>query len=284
MIKFIGILNSKLIKSRGLISKKKNSRLPAAGKDRDIIMSGHSKWSTIKRKKGANDAARAKVFTKIGRELAVAVKQGGPDPNVNSKLKDIIAKAKQNNVPGDNIDRMLKKAAGETDTANYEEIIYEGYGPSGVAVVVEALTDNRNRTAGEVRHYFDKAGGNMGTQGSVTFMFGREGVIVIEKEDVDPDKLMEDALEAGATDFLTDDQDIFEIRTEPNDVGAIREELEGKGYHIISSEPAYIPSTTVRLESEEDMQKMARMIEMFEENDDVQNIWHNWENEDEYEG
>ncbi len=284
MIKFIGILNSKLIKSRGLISKKTNYRLPAAGKDRDIIMSGHSKWSTIKRKKGANDAARAKVFTKIGRELAVAVKQGGPDPNVNSKLKDIIAKAKQNNVPGDNIDRMLKKAAGETDTANYEEIIYEGYGPSGVAVVVEALTDNRNRTAGEVRHYFDKAGGNMGTQGSVTFMFGREGVIVIEKEDVDPDKLMEDALEAGATDFLTDDQDIFEIRTEPNDVGAIREELEGKGYHIISSEPAYIPSTTVRLESEEDMQKMARMIEMFEENDDVQNIWHNWENEDEYEG
>lgn len=284
MIKFIGILNSKLIKSRGLISKKINSRLPAAGKDRDIIMSGHSKWSTIKRKKGANDAARAKVFTKIGRELAVAVKQGGPDPNVNSKLKDIIAKAKQNNVPGDNIDRMLKKAAGETDTANYEEIIYEGYGPSGVAVVVEALTDNRNRTAGEVRHYFDKAGGNMGTQGSVTFMFGREGVIVIEKEDVDPDKLMEDALEAGATDFLTDDQDIFEIRTEPNDVGAIREELEGKGYHIVSSEPAYIPSTTVRLESEEDMQKMARMIEMFEENDDVQNIWHNWENEDEYEG
>lgn len=284
MIKFIGILNSKLIKSRGLISKKTNFRLPAAGKDRDIIMSGHSKWSTIKRKKGANDAARAKVFTKIGRELAVAVKQGGPDPNVNSKLKDIIAKAKQNNVPGDNIDRMLKKAAGETDTANYEEIIYEGYGPSGVAVVVEALTDNRNRTAGEVRHYFDKAGGNMGTQGSVTFMFGREGVIVIEKEDVDPDKLMEDALEAGATDFLTDDQDIFEIRTEPNDVGAIREELEGKGYHIVSSEPAYIPSTTVRLESEEDMQKMARMIEMFEENDDVQNIWHNWENEDEYEG
>ena len=159
-------------------------------------MSGHSKWSTIKRKKGANDAARAKVFTKIGRELAVAVKQGGPDPSVNTKLKDIIAKAKQNNVPGDNIDRMLKKAAGETDTANYEEIIYEGYGPSGVAVVVEALTDNRNRTAGEVRHYFDKAGGNMGTQGSVTFMFNRQGVIVIEREDVDEDQLMEDALEA----------------------------------------------------------------------------------------
>ena len=218
-------------------------------------MSGHSKWSTIKRKKGANDAARAKVFTKIGRELAVAVKQGGPDPSVNTKLKDIIAKAKQNNVPGDNIDRMLKKAAGETDTANYEEIVYEGYGPSGVAVVVEALTDNRNRTAGEVRHYFDKAGGNMGTQGSVTFMFSRQGVIVI-----------------------------VEIRTEPNDVGAVRDELEGKGYKILSSEPAYIPTTYTRLESQDDMMKMARMIEMFEDNDDVQNIWHNWENEDEYEG
>lgn len=247
-------------------------------------MSGHSKWSTIKRKKGANDAARAKVFTKIGRELAVAVKQGGPDPSVNTKLKDIIAKAKQNNVPGDNIDRMLKKAAGETDTANYEEIIYEGYGPSGVAVVVEALTDNRNRTAGEVRHYFDKAGGNMGTQGSVTFMFNRQGAIVIEREDVDEDQLMEDALEAGAADFLTDDTDIFEIRTEPNDVGAVRDELEGKGYQILSSEPAYIPTTYTRLESQDDMMKMARMIEMFEDNDDVQNIWHNWENEDEYEG
>jgi YebC/PmpR family DNA-binding regulatory protein len=203
---------------------------------------------------------------------------------VKPKLKDIIAKAKQNNVPGDNIDRMLKKAAGETDTANYEEIIYEGYGPSGVAVVVEALTDNRNRTAGEVRHYFDKAGGNMGTQGSVTFMFNRQGVIVIEREDVDEDQLMEDALEAGAADFLTDDTDIFEIRTEPNDVGAVRDELEGKGYKILSSEPAYIPTTYTRLESQDDMMKMARMIEMFEDNDDVQNIWHNWENEDEYEG
>ena len=219
-------------------------------------MSGHNKWSTIKRKKGANDAARAKVFTK----------------------------AKQNNVPNDNIDRMLKKAAGESDSTNFEEIVYEGYGPSGIAVVVEALTDNRNRTASEVRHYFDKAGGNMGTPGSVTFMFDRQGVIVIEKEDVDEDQLMEDALEAGASDFLTDEEDIFEIRTEPNDVGAIRDELEGKGYHIISSEAAYIPQTYTRLESEEDMKNMARMIDMFEENDDVQNIWHNWENEDEYEG
>ena len=247
-------------------------------------MSGNNKWSTIKRKKGANDEARAKVFTKIGRELAVAVKNGGPDPNNNAKLRDVIAKAKQNNVPNDNIDRMLKKAAGESDSTNFEEIVYEGYGPSGIAVVVEALTDNRNRTASEVRHYFDKAGGNMGTPGSVTFMFDRQGVIVIEKEDVDEDQLMEDALEAGASDFLTDEEDIFEIRTEPNDVGAIRDELEGKGYHIISSEAAYIPQTYTRLESEEDMKNMARMIDMFEENDDVQNIWHNWENEDEYEG
>ena len=179
---------------------------------------------------------------------------------------------------------MLKKAAGESDSTNFEEIVYEGYGPSGIAVVVEALTDNRNRTASEVRHYFDKAGGNMGTPGSVTFMFDRQGVIVIEKEDVDEDQLMEDTLEAGASDFLTDEEDIFEIRTEPNDVGAIRDELEGKGYHIISSEAAYIPQTYTRLESEEDMKNMARMIDMFEENDDVQNIWHNWENEDEYEG
>ncbi|MCC8016088.1 MAG: YebC/PmpR family DNA-binding transcriptional regulator [Clostridiales bacterium] len=242
-------------------------------------MSGHSKWSTIKRKKGANDAARAKVFTKIGRELSVAVKNGGADPSINTKLKDVIAKAKQNNVPNDNIERMLKKAAGENGGADYEEIIYEGYGPSGVAVVVEALTDNRNRTAGEVRHYFDKAGGNMGTSGSVTFMFTREGVILIEKEDVDEDTLMMDALDAGATDFITDDDDVFEIRTEANDVGAIRDDLENKGYKIISSEPAYIPATYTRLESKEDMQKMSRMIEMFEENDDVQAIWHNCENE-----
>jgi len=247
-------------------------------------MSGHSKWSTIKRKKGANDAARAKVFTKIGRELAVAVKNGGPDPNNNAKLKDVIAKAKQNNVPNDNIERMLKKAAGDSDNTNYEEIVYEGYGPSGVAVVVEALTDNRNRTAGEVRHAFDKAGGNMGNPGSVTFMFSRQGVIIIEKEDVDEDQLMEDALESGATDFLTDEEDIFEIRCEANDVTVIREELEAKGYTVVSSEPAYIPSTYTRLESEDDMKKMARMLDMFDDNDDVQNVFHNWENEDEYEG
>lgn len=247
-------------------------------------MSGHNKWSTIKRKKGANDAARAKVFTKIGRELAVAVKNGGPDPNNNAKLRDVIAKAKQNNVPNDNIDRMLKKAAGDSDNANYEEIVYEGYGPSGVAVIVEALTDNRNRTAGEVRHYFDKAGGNMGNPGSVTFMFSREGVILIEKEDVDEETLMMEAIEAGATDFIADDEDVFEIRTDANEVGAIRDALEAKGFKTISSEPAYIPSTLTALENETDINKMGKMIEMFEENEDVQNIWHNWANEDDYEG
>lgn len=247
-------------------------------------MSGHNKWSTIKRKKGANDAARAKVFTKIGRELAVAVKNGGPDPNNNSKLKDVIAKAKQNNVPNDNIERMLKKAAGDSNGADYEEIVYEGYGPSGVAVIVEALTDNRNRTAGEVRHYFDKAGGNMGNPGSVTFMFSREGVIFIEKEDVDEETLMMEAIEAGATDFISDDEDVFEIRTDANEVGAIRDALEEKGFKAISSEPAYIPSTLTALENETDINKMGKMIEMFEENEDVQNIWHNWANEDDYEG
>lgn len=247
-------------------------------------MSGHNKWSTIKRKKGANDAARAKVFTKIGRELAVAVKNGGPDPNNNAKLRDVIAKAKQNNVPNDNIDRMLKKAAGDSDNANYEEIVYEGYGPSGVAVIVEALTDNRNRTAGEVRHYFDKAGGNMGNPGSVTFMFSREGVILIEKEDVDEETLMMEAIEAGATDFIADDEDVFEIRTDANEVGAIRDALEAKGFKTISSEPAYIPSTLTALENETDINKMGKMIEMFEENEDVQNVWHNWANEDDYEG
>lgn len=242
-------------------------------------MSGHSKWSTIKRKKEKTDGQRAKIFTKIGRELAVAVRDGGPDPTVNSKLRDVIAKAKQNNVPNDNIDRIIKKAAGDGNADNYEEIIYEGYGPSGVAVIVETLTDNRNRTAGEVRHYFDKFGGNMGTSGSVTFMFSRQGVIIIEKEDVDEEKLMEDALEAGAVDFITDD-DVFEIRTEANDCSAIRQDLEAKGYTLVSSEVEYIPSTYTSLTSEEDITNMSKMLEMFEENDDVQAVWHNWENEE----
>ncbi|MDO4153649.1 MAG: YebC/PmpR family DNA-binding transcriptional regulator [Candidatus Fimenecus sp.] len=245
-------------------------------------MSGHSKWSTIKRKKEKTDNARAKVFTKIGREIAVAVKAGGPDPAANSKLKDVIAKAKANNVPNDNIDRIIKKAAGEGNADNYEDVVYEGYGPSGIAVIIEALTDNRNRTAADVRHAFDKFGGNMGTSGCVSFMFSRQGVIIIEKEDIDEDKLMEDALEAGASDFLSDG-DVYEIRTEPNDMGLVRDDLEAKGYKFLSAEVEYIPSTYTKLTDPDDIQNMGRMLEMFDESDDIQEVYHNWENEDDYE-
>ena len=245
-------------------------------------MSGHSKWSTIKRKKEKTDNARAKVFTKIGREISVAVKAGGPDPAANSKLKDVIAKAKAANVPNDNIERIIKKAAGEGNADNYENIVYEGYGPSGIAVIIEALTDNRNRTAADVRHAFDKFGGNMGTTGCVFFMFSRQGVILIEKEDIDEDKLMEDALEAGASDFLTDG-DVYEIRTEPNDMGLVRDDLEAKGYKYISAEVAYIPSTYTKLTNPDDIQNMGRMLEMFDESDDIQEVYHNWENEEDYE-
>ena len=244
-------------------------------------MSGHNKWSTIKRKKEKTDGARAKVFTKIGREIAVAVKQGGPDPNNNSKLKDIIAKAKAANVPNDNIERIIKKAAGADDGKEYEAITYEGYGPSGIAVIVETLTDNRNRTAGDVRHYFDKYGGNMGQSGCVSFLFTRQGVLVVEAEDIDEEQLMEDALEAGASDFLTDEEDVYVIRTEPNDLGAVRDDLDAKGYKFISAEVEYIPSTYTRLTDEDDIKNMTKMLEMFEDNDDVQDVWHNWENEDE---
>ena len=239
-------------------------------------MSGHSKWSTIKRKKEKTDQQRAKVFTKIGRELAVVVKTGGPDPNVNSKLKDVIAKAKAANVPNDNIDRIIKKAAGEGDASNYEDIVYEGYGPSGVAVIVETLTDNRNRTAGDLRHYFDKFGGNMGQPGSVTFMFNRQGVITIDAEGLDEDTVMEAALEAGAEDFNAEDG-IFEIITAPNDMGSVRDALEKAGYSFLTAEVAYVPTTTTQLTDPDDVVKMEKLIDMLEENDDVQDIWHNWE-------
>ena len=243
-------------------------------------MSGHSKWSTIKRKKEKTDNQRAKIFTKIGREIAVVVREGGPDPASNSKLKDVIAKAKANNVPNDNIERIIKKASGETGGNNYEEIMYEGYGPSGIAVIVETLTDNRNRTAGEMRHYFDKNKGNMGQQGCVSFMFTRYGVIVIEQEDTDEEKLMEDALEAGAVDFLSDDEDVFVIRTEPNDLGAVRDDLEAKGYTFVSAQVEYIPSTETELTNEDDLKCMGKLLEMLEDNDDVQNVWHNLANEE----
>ena len=244
-------------------------------------MSGHNKWSTIKRKKEKTDGARAKVFTKIGREIAVAVRDGGPDPSSNSKLKDIIAKAKAANVPNDNIERIIKKASGETDGASYEQITYEGYGPSGIAVIVETLTDNRNRTAGDVRHYFDKYGGNMGQSGCVSFMFTRYGVILVESEDVDEEALMEAALEAGAVDFITEDEAVFEIRTEPNDLGAVRDSLEAAGYTFVVAEVQYVPSTYTALTNEDDIKNKNKMLEMSEDIDDVQEVWHNWENPDE---
>ena len=245
-------------------------------------MSGHNKWSTIKQKKGKNDAARAKVFTKIGRELIVAIRDGGSaDPNVNSKLRDCIAKAKADNVPNDNIERIIKKAASSSEGDNYESVTYEGYGPSGIAVIVEALTDNRNRTAGEVRHYFDKFGGNMGTPGCVGFMFSKKGVLVVEREDFDKDEdtVMEEALEAGASDFEAD-EDIFTIYTEPDDFSAIRDDLAAKGYEFVSAEVEEVPSTYTKIEDEETKAKMQKMLDMFEENDDIQNVWHNWEMED----
>lgn len=245
-------------------------------------MSGHNKWSTIKQKKGKNDAARAKVFTKIGRELIVAIREGGSaDPSVNSKLKDCIAKAKANNVPNDNIERIIKKAASGGDCANYEAVTYEGYGPNGVAVIVEALTDNRNRTAGEVRHYFDKFGGNMGTQGCVSFMFTKKGVLVIEREDLDKDEdtVMSDALEYGASDFEAD-EDVFTIYTEPEDFSAVRDDLEKAGYTFVSAELEMVPSTYTKIDDEDAKTKMQKMLDMFEDNEDIQNVWHNWEMED----
>ena len=241
-------------------------------------MSGHNKWSTIKQKKGKNDAARAKVFTKIGRELMVAIRDGGSaDPSVNSKLRDCIAKAKAANVPNDNIERAIKKAQGG-EGANYESVTYEGYGPCGVAVIVEALTDNRNRTAGEVRHYFDKFGGNMGTPGCVGFLFEKKGVLIIEREDLekDEDTVMEDALEAGAADFEAD-EDIFTVYTEPDDLSAIRDDLAAKGYEFASAEVEQVPSTYTKIDDPDKQIMMQKMLDMFDDNDDIQNVWHNWE-------
>ncbi len=237
-------------------------------------MSGHSKWSNIKHKKEKSDAQRAKIFTKIGREISVIVKAGGPDPEVNGKLKDVIAKARANNMPNDNVQRCIKKAAGDQGADNYEEIVYEGYGPSGVAVIVETLTDNRNRTAADMRHYFDKYGGNLGQTGCVTFMFDTRGVIVVEGEGVDEETLMMEALDAGADDFSAED-DYFEIVTAPEAFGAVREAIEKGGYTIASAEVMRLPQTTVTLTKEDDLKNMNKLIEMLEDNDDVQNVFHN---------
>ncbi|MBE6701481.1 MAG: YebC/PmpR family DNA-binding transcriptional regulator [Ruminococcaceae bacterium] len=238
-------------------------------------MSGHSKWKNIMHKKEKTDAQRAKVFTKIGKEIAVAVKEGGADPTSNSKLRDIIAKAKSNNVPNDNIDRIIKKAS--SDDANYDVIYYEGYGPSGIAVMVEATTDNRNRTSAEVRHYFDKFGGNMGAIGCVSFMFTDKGVIIIENDGIDEDKLMEDALDAGAEDVAIEEE-LFEITTAPADLSAVSEALTAKGYTLASAEATKIPSSYSALESEEDITMMNRLLDSLDDNEDVTNVWHNWDN------
>ena len=241
-------------------------------------MSGHSKWKNIMHKKEKTDAQRAKIFTKIGKEMAVAVKEGGADPATNAKLRDLIAKAKSNNVPNDNIERVIKKASG-ADAVDYETIVYEGYGIGGVAVIVETMTDNRNRTAAEVRHYFDKFGGNMGQTGCVSYLFTDKGIIVVESEGVDEEKLMEDAIETGADD-LSNEGEIFEIYTAPSDVYSVKEGLEGAGYKIVSAEVEKVPSNYVTLDAEQAI-KMNRLLDALEENDDVQNVWHNWETDDE---
>ncbi len=240
-------------------------------------MSGHSKWSNIKNKKEKTDAQRGKIFTKIGKEIAIAVRAGGPDPASNNKLRDAIAKAKANNVPNDNIERAIKKASG-ADAVSYEEITYEGYGPSGVAVIVTTATDNRNRTGGEVRHFFDKYGGNLGQSGCVSFLFDDKGVIVIEKDaDIDEDALMETALEAGAEDFAADG-DVYEIYTEVSDLSDVRDALAQAGYAILSAEADKVPQNYITLTAEEDIKNMNLLLEHLEDNDDVQNVYHNWEN------
>ena len=242
-------------------------------------MSGHSKWNNIKNKKGKSDAARGKIFTKLGREILVAVKEGGPDPASNSKLRDVIAKCKANNMPNDNIDRSIKKAAGEGSTANYEEITYEGYGPNGVAIIIEAMTDNRNRTAGDVRHILDKFGGNLGTSGSVNWMFDKKGVIIVEKSvKMSEDDLMMEAIEAGAENFESDEE-VYEITTAPEDFSKVRETLEEKGIEFLDAEVKMVPQNYMSLD-QEGARKMNLIIEKMEELDDVQEIWHNWDEEE----
>ena len=240
-------------------------------------MSGHSKWNNIKRKKEKTDGARAKVFTKIGREISVAVRMGGPNPASNSKLADLIAKAKRMSVPNDNIQRIIKKAEGG-DKTEFEAITYEGYGPGGVAVMVETLTDNRNRTAADLRHYFDKNGGNLGAMGCVGFLFSQKGVIDISLEDKDADEAMMDALDAGAEDFDAS-EDAAEITTDPDSFNDVVKALEEKGYTFESAEIEMVPQNYIVMTSEDDVRSMTKLLDMLEDNEDVQNVWHNWEQE-----
>ena len=241
-------------------------------------MSGHSKFANIKHKKEKNDAKKGKIFTMLGREIQVAVKAGGPDPAVNDKLRDVIAKCKANNMPNDTIDRSIKKAAGGGEDVEYENVTYEGYGPNGVAVIVEVLTDNRNRAAANVRNAFTKGGGNMGNSGCVSFMFDEKGLIVIDKEEIDMDEeeLMMAALDAGAEDFAAE-EDSYEITTAPDDFSAVRETLEAAGIPMASAEVTMIPQTYTELTDEEDIKKMNKLLEMLDDDDDVQNTYHNWD-------
>ncbi len=237
-------------------------------------MSGHSKWHNIQATKGKMDAARSKIFTKIGRELAVAVKLGGPDPASNSKLRDVISKAKQNNMPNDNIERSIKKASGELGSVNYESIVYEGYGAGGSAVIVECLTDNKNRTAGDVRHAFDKHGGSLGSSGCVSYLFQRKGIIIVPREEgLDSDALMMGALEAGALDVIEEDDEI-EIITQPNEVGTVKQALENSGYHIVMSESQLVPDMYVNLD-EAKLASFQKMLDVLNDLDDVQEVYHN---------
>ena len=241
-------------------------------------MSGHSKFANIKHKKEKNDAKKGKIFTMLGREIQVAVKAGGPDPAVNGKLRDVIAKCKANNMPNDTIDRSIKKAAGGGEDVEYENVTYEGYGPNGVAVIVEVLTDNRNRAAANVRNAFTKGGGNMGNSGCVSFIFDEKGLIVIDKEEIDLDEeeLMMAALDAGAEDFAAE-EDSYEITTAPDDFSAVRETLEAAGIPMASAEVTMIPQTYTELTDEEDIKKMNKLLEMLDDDDDVQNTYHNWD-------
>ena len=241
-------------------------------------MSGHSKFANIKHKKEKNDSAKGKIFTRLGREIAVAVKEGGPDPNNNSKLKDVIAKAKSNNMPNDTIERSIKKASGEGNDVNYEHVRYEGYGPNGIAIIVDALTDNKNRTASNVRNAFTKGSGNVGTQGCVSFMFDEKGQIIIGKEDcdMDADELMLIALDAGAEDF-NEEEDSYEIITEPDAFSEVREKLEEAGIPMVEAEVTMIPQTWVELSDEKDIKNMNKTLDLLDDDDDVQQVYHNWD-------
>ncbi|MDR0396400.1 MAG: YebC/PmpR family DNA-binding transcriptional regulator [Oscillospiraceae bacterium] len=244
-------------------------------------MSGHSKWANIKHKKGKADAARGKIFTKIGREIAIAVREGGSDPALNSKLFDVIAKAKANNMPGDNVTRSIKKAAGELGTVSYEEIIYEGYAPGGVAVIVETVTDNRNRTASDIRHIFDKCGGSLGTTNSVGYMFDRKGLLVIERAPgMDEDDMMMIAMESGADDFEASD-DAFEITADPADFSSVRTALEGRGMPFLSAEITRVPQNWIAVDDPDTVASVRKLIDMLEDMDDVMNVYHNAETPDE---